>query len=120
MIIGSGMVAVCLTLLSVFQLPILSRYSLSCPPGLVNIFIPSGGGQWAIPKYNHDGSSAAVQTYRRPSWLLPGVMAGPTDSAVLGTALLGVAGLGARDIMGYCVIWTVVSGLIISGTFLIL
>lgn len=34
--------------------------------------------------------------------------------------LLGVAGLSARDIMGYCVIWTIVSGVIISGTFVIL
>ncbi|KAA4559680.1 hypothetical protein F3B65_27395, partial [Bacteroides ovatus] len=29
-------------------------------------------------------------------------------------------GLSARDIMGYCVIWTIVSGVIISGTFVIL
>ena len=48
-----------------------------------------------------DGWTNQIQ----PFWALP---------------LLGVAGLSARDIMGYCVIWTIVSGVIISGTFVIL
>lgn len=90
--------------------------------GLVNIFIPSGGGQWAIQgpimmKAAETLGANIPQTIMafawgdgwtnqiQPFWALP---------------LLGVAGLSARDIMGYCVIWTVVSGLIISGTFIAL
>lgn len=90
--------------------------------GLVNIFIPSGGGQWAIqgpimmkaamalgadiPQTViafawGDGWTNQIQ----PFWALP---------------LLGVAGLSARDIMGYCVIWTLISGILISSAFVIL
>ncbi|MGL5513001.1 MAG: short-chain fatty acid transporter [Sporomusa sp.] len=90
--------------------------------GLVNIFIPSGGGQWAIQgpiimKAAADIGADKAQTIMafawgdgwtnqiQPFWALP---------------LLGVAGLSARDIMGYCVIWTFISGLAISAMFLFL
>ncbi|WP_339110070.1 TIGR00366 family protein [Thioclava sp. GXIMD4216] len=87
--------------------------------GLVNLFIPSGGGQWAIqgpivmeaayalganPAHTimaftwGDGWTNQIQ----PFWALP---------------LLGVAGLSARDIMGYLVIWLGLSGVLIAGTF---
>ena len=90
--------------------------------GLVNFFIPSGGGQWAIqgpimmeaayalgadPAQTimaftwGDGWTNQIQ----PFWALP---------------LLGVAGLSARDIMGYLLIWLLISGLAISGTFVVL
>lgn len=87
--------------------------------GLVNIFIPSGGGQWAIQGPIMIKAAQALgadipQTIMafawgdawtnqiQPFWALP---------------LLGVAGLSARDIMGYCVIWTLVSGLTICLMF---
>jgi short-chain fatty acids transporter len=87
--------------------------------GLVNIFIPSGGGQWAVQgpiimKAAEALGADKAQTIMafawgdawtnqiQPFWALP---------------LLGVAGLSARDIMGYCVIWTIVSGLTISLLF---
>lgn len=90
--------------------------------GLVNIFIPSGGGQWAIQgpivmKAAETLGADKAQTIMafawgdawtnqiQPFWALP---------------LLGVAGLSARDIMGYCVIWTLVSGFTISAMFLML
>jgi short-chain fatty acids transporter len=90
--------------------------------GLVNIFIPSGGGQWAIQgpiiiKAAQALDANLAQTTMafawgdawtnqiQPFWALP---------------LLGVAGLSARDIMGYCVIWTLVSGAAIMTTFVTL
>lgn len=90
--------------------------------GLVNIFIPSGGGQWAIQgpivmKAAQSLGADLPQTIMafawgdawtnqiQPFWALP---------------LLGVAGLSARDIMGYCVIWTIVSGITIMSTFVLL
>ncbi|MHC5226515.1 short-chain fatty acid transporter [Ignatzschineria sp. LJL83] len=87
--------------------------------GLVNIFIPSGGGQWAIQGPVMMEAAMALkadipQTIMafawgdawtnqiQPFWALP---------------LLGVAGLSARDIMGYCLIWLFLSGIIISTMF---
>lgn len=87
--------------------------------GIINIFIPSGGGQWAIqgPVMLQAAESIGAdipQTIMafawgdgwtnqvQPFWALP---------------LLGVAGLKARDIMGYCIIWLLITGIIIAGTF---
>lgn len=90
--------------------------------GAVNFFIPSGGGQWAIQGPIMMEAAAALgadpaQTIMaftwgdgwtnqiQPFWALP---------------LLGVAGLSARDIMGYLLIWLLISGIAISGTFVAL
>ncbi len=84
--------------------------------GLVNLFVPSGGGQWAvqapivIPAAQSLGvplEQAAMAValgdawtnMAQPFWALP---------------LLGIAGLGIRDIMGYCVVALIWSGLIFS------
>ncbi|WP_339516865.1 short-chain fatty acid transporter [Pseudomonas sp. RL_15y_Pfl2_60] len=85
--------------------------------GLVNVFVPSGGGQWAVqgpimlPAGQALGVAPAVTAMAiawgdawtnmiQPFWALP---------------LLGIAGLGARDIMGYCLLMLVYSGIVISG-----
>lgn len=90
--------------------------------GIVNIFIPSGGGQWAIQgpimlKAAHAIGADIPQTIMaftwgdgwtnqmQPFWALP---------------LLGVAGLSARDIMGYCVAWTLICGVTIMSMFALL
>lgn len=87
--------------------------------GLVNVFIPSGGGQWAIqgPVMLEAAQSIGAdipQTIMafawgdawtnqiQPFWALP---------------LLGVAGLNARSIMGYCLVWLLITGLIIVTGF---
>jgi short-chain fatty acids transporter len=90
--------------------------------GAVNFFIPSGGGQWAIQgpimmQAAHALGADPAQTIMaftwgdgwtnqiQPFWALP---------------LLGVAGLSARDIMGYLIVWLAISGVAIGGTFVIL
>lgn len=90
--------------------------------GIVNFFIPSGGGQWAIQGPIMMEAAAALgadpaQTIMaftwgdgwtnqiQPFWALP---------------LLGVAGLSARDIMGYLLVWLFISGTVIAGTFIVL
>ncbi|MCS2609647.1 short-chain fatty acid transporter [Halomonas dongshanensis] len=90
--------------------------------GIVNIFIPSGGGQWAIQgpimleaaqRLGADIPQTimaftwgdAWTNQMQPFWALP---------------LLGVAGLSARDIMGYCVMWTLICGAAIMATFVVL
>ncbi len=122
MIVGSGMVAVLSNAFVNISTPHTFPLFTFLSAGLVNIFIPSGGGQWAIQgpimmeaaqKLGADLPQTVMAfawgdgwtNQIQPFWALP---------------LLGVDGLGARDIMGYCVIWTVVSGLIISGVFLAL
>lgn len=90
--------------------------------GIVNFFVPSGGGQWAVqgpimmPAGAELGLSPAVTAMGiawgdawtnmlQPFWALPA---------------LGIAGLGARDIMGYCAIILIVSGIVVALGFLVL
>lgn len=90
--------------------------------GVVNIFVPSGGGQWVVqapimlPASLELGVAPSVTAMAiawgdawtnmiQPFWALPA---------------LGIAGLGARDIMGYCVICLLVVGVIVSCGFLFL
>ena len=90
--------------------------------GLVNIFVPSGGGQFAVQgpvmmpaglALNVSPSVTAMAiawgdawtNMIQPFWALP---------------LLGIAGLDARAIMGYCLIILAVSGAITTGGFWLL
>ena len=89
--------------------------------GIVNFFVPSGGGQWSVqgpimmPAGLKLGVKPAVTGMAiawgdqwtnmiQPFWALPA---------------LGAAGLGARDIMGYCVLTLLVMGLVACGGFLL-
>ena len=84
--------------------------------GLVNIFVPSGGGQWAVqapvmlPAAQALGADVARVAMAvawgdawtnllQPFWALP---------------VLAIAGLKAKDIMGYCLVLLIVTGIIIS------
>ncbi|MFC0269510.1 short-chain fatty acid transporter [Kushneria aurantia] len=84
--------------------------------GIVNLFVPSGGGQWAVqapvmlPAAEALGADVAKvamgvawgdawTNLLQPFWALP---------------VLAIAGLNARDIMGFCLIQLVVTGVIIS------
>ena len=89
--------------------------------GLINIFVPSGGGQWAVqgpiamPASVKMGLDPAITTMAvawgdawtnmlQPFWALPA---------------LGIAKLSAKDIMGYCVIVLLYTGIIVSAGFYI-
>lgn len=84
--------------------------------GLVNLMAPSGGGQWAIqaPVMLPAGEALGVAPARtamavawgdawtnmlQPFWALPA---------------LAIAGLSARDIMGYCLVILLASGVVIG------
>lgn len=90
--------------------------------GLVNLFIPSGGGQWAVqgPIMIPAGYELGVDPAKtamalawgdswtnqiQPFWALP---------------VLAIAGLDVRDIMGYCAMVLILSGIIISLGLLLL
>ena len=89
--------------------------------GIVNLFVPSGGGQWVVqgPIMMPAGLEIGVDPAKtamciaygdswtnmiQPFWALPA---------------LGLAKLGARDIMGYTLIVLIVSGLVIAAGVLI-
>lgn len=89
--------------------------------GIVNFFVPSGGGQWAVqgPIVMPAAAKMGIEAGRagmaiawgdqwtnmiQPFWALPA---------------LGVAGLSARDIMGYLVVVLLFTGVIACGGFLI-
>ena len=84
--------------------------------GIVNIFVPSGGGQWAVQapimlpaaiELGADVSRVAMAVawgdawtnLIQPFWALP---------------ILAIAGLKAKDIMGFCLLQLVITGVIIS------
>ena len=84
--------------------------------GLVNFFVPSGGGQWAVQApIMLDAAQTLGVSYSKtamaiawgdawtnmiqPFWALPA---------------LAIAGLRAKDIMGYCLFVLILSGIIIS------
>lgn len=89
--------------------------------GIVNFFVPSGGGQWAVqgPIMMPAGLELGVDpsitgmaiawgdawtNMIQPFWALPA---------------LGIAGLSARDIMGYCLITLFFVGIVVCGGFII-
>lgn len=84
--------------------------------GIVNLFVPSGGGQWAVQApvmlpaaqaLGADISRVAMAVawgdawtnLLQPFWALP---------------VLAIAGLKAKDIMGFCLIQLLITGIIIS------
>ncbi len=84
--------------------------------GIVNFFVPSGGGQWAVqaPVVLPAAEAIGIDQARaamavawgdawtnmiQPFWALP---------------LLGIAGLRARDMMGFCVVHLLIGGLVIT------
>ena len=89
--------------------------------GIINFFVPSGGGQWAVqaPIVMPAATQMGIEYGRsamaiawgdqwtnmiQPFWALPA---------------LGVAGLSARNIMGYLVIVTIFTGVVACGGFLL-
>lgn len=98
-------------------LPLYTFFSSS----LVNLFIPSGGGLWAIQ--GPIALQSAVELGASVEATLVGLAWGDTWSSQIqpfwALPLLAIAGLDVKDIMGYCAMIFFVSGIIIS-TFLLL
>jgi short-chain fatty acids transporter len=88
--------------------------------GIVNFFIPSGGGQWSVqgPIMMPAGQSLGVM----PALTAMGIAWGDAWTNMIqpfwALPALGVAGLGARDIMGYCLMALFVSGIVICAAFI--
>ena len=90
--------------------------------GIVNFFVPSGGGQWAVqgPIMMPAGLELGVT----PAVTAMGIAWGDAWTNMLQTfwalPALGIDGLRARDIMGYCAIVLIASGIVTALGFLFL
>ena len=95
--------------------PLMTFYSA----GLINLFVPSGGGQWAVQadivmtaarELNADVPKTimavawgdAWTNMAQPFWAMP---------------LLAIAGLSIKDIIGFCLMTLVASGIVLSLIF---
>lgn len=84
--------------------------------GLVNFFVPSGGGQWAVQAPIM--LEAAAMLGSEPAKVAMAVAWGDAWTNMIqpfwALPALAIAGLKAKDIMGFCVIVLVVSGVVIG------
>lgn len=89
--------------------------------GLLNIFIPSGGGQWAVQ--GPIAMAAAVEIGADVPKVAMAVAMGDQWTNMIqpfvALPALAVAGLKVRDIMGYCVIALVFTGVVYSAVLLL-
>ena len=89
--------------------------------GIVNFFVPSGGGQWTVqgPIIMPAGVAIGV----KPAISAMGIAWGDAWTNLLqpfwALPALGIAKLSARDIMGYCLVDLIVTGIIICVGFVI-
>ena len=98
--------------------PLMTFYSA----GLLNLLVPSGGGQWAVQ------ADIVINASRELNVPLPKVaMAVAWGDAWTNMAqpfwaipLLTIAGLRIKDIMGFCLVTLVTSGIVLSLIFLLL
>ncbi|MBZ4654362.1 MAG: hypothetical protein JG781_1703 [Peptococcaceae bacterium] len=90
--------------------------------GIINFFVPSGGGQWVVQ--GPINIPAALEIGVDPTVVAMSIAYGDQWTNMIqpfwALPLLGIAGLGIRDIMGYCVMTLLWSGLIIALGLLLL
>lgn len=89
--------------------------------GIINIFVPSGGGQWAVQAPIMLPAAEALQA--DVSKVVMGVAWGDAWTNLLqpfwALPMLGIAGLKPRDIMGFCVVALLFTGIIIGAVLLL-
>jgi short-chain fatty acids transporter len=89
--------------------------------GLINIFVPSGGGQWAVQ--GPIMIQAAMELGADPAKTAMGVAWGDAWTNMIqpfwALPILAIAGLHIRDIMGFCVMILIFSFIPISIGFLL-
>ncbi len=113
--VSSGLAAIIAKWFISFSTPFTFPLFTFLAGGVINLFVPSGGGQWIVqgPINIPAGMALGVDPAKvamsiaygdqwtnmiQPFWALP---------------LLGIAKLGVRDIMGYCVMTLIWSGILI-------
>ena len=119
---GTGLVTVCsdffVTLASAETLPFWAFLA----GGIVNFFVPSGGGQWVVqgPVFVEAGQALGTP----PALVVMGVAYGDQWSNLVQPfwtiPLLAIAGLPLRSVLGYCLLTFAVAGVLFGGALLML
>jgi short-chain fatty acids transporter len=82
--------------------------------GIINFFVPSGGSQWAVQ--GPIMMNAALQMGAPVGRVAMGVAWGDQWTNMIqpfwALPLLAIAGMKAKDIMGYCIVWLLISGVV--------
>lgn len=90
--------------------------------GIINVFVPSGGGQWIVQ--GPINIPAALQLGVDPKVVAMSIAYGDQWTNMIqpfwALPLLAIAKLGIKDIMGYCVLTLILSGVIIAAGLLFL
>ena len=114
--VSSGLAAIIAKWFISFSTPFTFPLFTFIAGGVINFFVPSGGGQWIVqgPINIPAGVALGVDPAKvamsiaygdqwtnmiQPFWALP---------------LLGIAKLGVRDIMGYCMMTLIYTGIVIA------
>ena len=89
--------------------------------GIINFFVPSGGGQWAVqaPIVMPAATQMGIEYGRSAMAIAGGDQWTNMIQPFWALPALGVAGLSARNIMGYLVIVTIFTGVVACGGFLV-
>lgn len=89
--------------------------------GTVNLFVPSGGGQWAVA--GPVMIPAALELGVDPARIAMSISWGDAWTNMIqpfwALPALSIAGLGAKDIMGYCIVVLLAAGVIIGSGIMI-
>ena len=122
MMIGSGLAATIALWFASFSTPKTLPLFTYWSAGLINFFVPSGGGQWSVQ--GPIMTAAAQQIGASVPKVIMGVAWGDAWTNMVqpfwALPLLGVSKLSVRDIMGYCVVSLIWSGIVTSLLFLVL
>ena len=116
MMTDSGLAAVMSNWFVSISTPLTFPFYTFMSAGLVNFFIPSGGSQWAVQ--GPIMVRSALELGADPARTVMAVAWGDAWTNMIqpfwALPALGIAGLGARDIMGYCIIVLIFSGIVVS------
>lgn len=118
---GTALVAIIADVFVSISTPATLTFWTFLAAGVLNFFIPSGGGQWAVqgPIFVQAGEQLGVA----PAHIVMAVAYGDQWSNLIQPfwtiPLLAVAGLNMRAIMGYCFIVFAVTGVLFGGALLL-
>ena len=121
MMTGSGLIQVFSDALVSISTPVTFGVLAFLAAGLVNFFVPSGGGQFAVqgPIMLSAGETLGVD----PAITIMAVSYGDQWTNMIqpfwALPLLAIAGLKMRDILGYTTVVLIASGLVFAGTLLL-
>ncbi|MBH0172881.1 short-chain fatty acid transporter [Fictibacillus sp. 23RED33] len=119
---SSGLVAVLSNMLISFSNEHTFHLFTLWSAGLVNFFVPSGGGQWAVqgPVMLEAAQNLGVSLSRTAMAVAWGDAWTNMIQPFYALPALAIAGLKAKDIMGYGLVMMIITGVFISSVFLLL